>query len=128
MSFLAADGRLLGLLGFGDVVKPGAAEAVATLRRRGLRVVLLTGDNQGAADTAARALGIEEVHAQALPEDKARLVAALRGRGAVAMVFSSDGVNGMRAAAARLADLMRLAMATGGQTRQAGARAGHEHR
>ncbi len=108
VSFLAADGRLLGLLGFGDAVKPGAAKAVATLRRRGLRVVLLTGDNQGAADTAARALGIEEVHAQALPEDKARLVAALRGRGAVAMV--GDGVNDAAALAA--ADL-GLAMATG---------------
>ncbi len=108
VSFLAADGRLLGLLGFGDAVKPGAAEAVATLRHRGLRTVLLTGDNRGAADTAARALGIEEVHAQALPEDKARLVAALRGRGPVAMV--GDGVNDAAALAA--ADL-GLAMATG---------------
>jgi Cu+-exporting ATPase len=108
VSFLAADGRLLGLLGFGDAVKPGAAEAVAVLRRRGLRVVLLTGDNQGAADTAARALGIGEVHAKALPEDKARLVAALRDRGPVAMV--GDGVNDAGALAA--ADL-GLAMATG---------------
>jgi len=108
VSFLAADGRLLGLLGFGDAVKPGAAEAVAILRRRGLRTVLLTGDNEGAADTAARALGIDEVHAQALPEDKARLVAALRGRGPVAMV--GDGVNDAAALAA--ADL-GLAMATG---------------
>jgi len=108
VSFLAADGRLLGLLGFGDAIKPGAAEAVAALRRRGHRVILLTGDNQGAADTAARALGIEEVHAQALPEDKARLVAALRGQGAVAMV--GDGVNDAGALAA--ADL-GLAMATG---------------
>ena len=108
VSFLAADGRLLGLLGFGDAVKPGAAEAVAALRRRGLRTVLLTGDNRGAADTAARTLGIDEVHAQALPEDKARLVAALRGHGPVAMV--GYGVNDAAALAA--ADL-GLAMATG---------------
>jgi len=108
VSFLAADGRLLGVLGFGDAIKPGAAEAVAVLRRRGLRVVLLTGDNQGAADHAAQALGIEEVHAQALPEDKLRLVEALRGQGAVAMV--GDGVNDAAALAA--ADL-GLAMATG---------------
>ncbi len=108
VSFLAADGRLLGLLGFGDAMKPGAAQAVAVLRARGLRVVLLTGDNQGAADTAAQALGIGDVHARALPEDKARLVAALREHGPVAMV--GDGVNDAGALAA--ADL-GLAMATG---------------
>jgi len=108
VSFLAADGRLLGLLGFGDAVKRGAAEAVAALRARGLRVVLLTGDNQGAADAAARALGIDEVQAQALPEDKVSRVAALRRHGPVAMV--GDGVNDAPALAA--ADL-GLAMATG---------------
>jgi len=108
VSFLAADGRLLGLLGFGDAVKHGAAEAVAALRALGLRVVLLTGDNQGAADAAARALGIDEVQAQALPEDKVNRVAALRRHGPVAMV--GDGVNDAPALAA--ADL-GLAMATG---------------
>jgi len=108
VSFLAVDDHLLGLLGFGDAMKPGAAEAIAVLRGRGLRVVLLTGDNQGAADYAARALGIDEVHAQALPEDKLRLVAALREHGPVAMV--GDGVNDAAALAA--ADL-GLAMATG---------------
>jgi len=104
VSFLAADGRLLGLLGFGDAIKPGAAEAVAALRRRGHQVVLLPGRR----GYGGPGLGIEEVHAQALPEDKARLVAALRGRGAVAMV--GDGVNDAGALAA--ADL-GLAMATG---------------
>jgi len=108
VSFLAADGRLLGLLGFGDAIKHGAAEVVAALRARGLRVVLLTGDNQGAADAAARALGIDEVQAQALPEDKVNRVAALRRHGPVAMV--GDGVNDAPALAA--ADL-GLAMATG---------------
>jgi len=108
VSFLAANGRLLGLLGFGDAVKHGAAEAVATLRARGLRVVLLTGDNQGAADAAARALGIDEVQAQALPEDKVNRITALRRHGPVAMV--GDGVNDAPALAA--ADL-GLAMATG---------------
>jgi Cu+-exporting ATPase len=108
VSYLADGSRLLGLLAFGDAAKPGAAEAVAALRGRGLGVVLLTGDNQGAADTAARTLGIEEVRAGALPADKAALVAELRTRGAVAMV--GDGVNDAAALAA--ADL-GLAMATG---------------
>jgi Cu+-exporting ATPase len=108
VSFLAEGSRLLGLLGFGDAAKPGGAQAVAGLRARGLHVVLLTGDNQGAADTAARALGIDDVRAGALPADKAELVAALRARGPVAMV--GDGVNDAAALAA--ADL-GLAMATG---------------
>lgn len=109
VSFLGLrDGALLGLLAFGDAPKPGAAAAVATLRARGLRVVLLTGDNQGAADTAARLLGIDEARAEALPADKAAIVAGLRKGGAVAMV--GDGVNDAAALAA--ADL-GMAMATG---------------
>ncbi len=108
VSYLAEGGRLLALLGFGDAPKVGAADAVAWLRAQGLRVVLLTGDNQGAADAAARLLGIKEVWAEALPADKAALVASLRAGGAVAMV--GDGVNDAAALAA--ADL-GLAMATG---------------
>ena len=103
-----ADGRLLGLLGFGDAPLPGAAAAVARLRARGLGVVLLTGDNRGAADAAARSIGIADVHAEALPADKAAVVAGLRSRGAVAMV--GDGVNDAAALAA--ADL-GIAMASG---------------
>ncbi len=116
VSYLAEGGRLLGLLGFGDAVKPGAAEAVRELRARGLRVVLLTGDNQGAADAAARALGIDEVRAEALPGDKTALIEALRERGPVAMV--GDGVNDTPALAA--ADL-GLAMATGADVAAAAA-------
>ena len=108
VSYLADHTRLLGLLAFGDALKPGAAAAVAQLRAAGLRVVLLTGDNQGAADAAARALGIDEVRANALPADKAALIAELRSAGHVAMV--GDGVNDAPALAA--ADL-GLAMATG---------------
>ena len=108
VSYLADGARLLGLLGFGDAAKPGAAQAVAALRARGLHVVLLTGDNQGAADAAGRALGIDDVRAGALPADKAALIAGMRARGPVAMV--GDGVNDAAALAA--ADL-GLAMATG---------------
>ena len=114
---LGKTGALLGLLAFGDALKPGAAPAVAALQAQGLRVVLLTGDNQGAADTVAQALGIETVHAMALPADQAALVASLRTHGAVAMV--GDGVNDAAALAA--ADL-GLAMATGADV--AGAAAG----
>ncbi|WP_428483903.1 heavy metal translocating P-type ATPase [Rhodopila sp.] len=108
VSYLAEGDRLLGLLGFGDAPKSGAAEAVAALRARGLHVVLLTGDSQGAADTTARMLGIDDVRAGALPADKAELIATMRARGPVAMV--GDGVNDAAALAA--ADL-GLAMATG---------------
>ncbi len=108
VSYLADAEGVLGLLAFGDAPKAHAANAVAALRSRGLRVVLLTGDSQGAADAAAAALGITEIHARALPEDKARVVAALRDAGGVAMV--GDGVNDAAALAA--ADL-GIAMGTG---------------
>ncbi len=116
VSYLAEGSRLLGLLGFGDAVKPGAAEAVRELRAREIRVVLLTGDNQGAADAAARALGIDEVWAEALPGDKLGLIEALRAQGPVAMV--GDGVNDAPALAA--SDL-GMAMATGADVAAAAA-------
>ncbi len=101
--------RALALLAFGDAPKPGAAAAVATLRRLGVTPVLVTGDNLGAARAAARALGIEEVRAEVLPEDKAAIVADLRRRhGPVAMV--GDGINDAPALAA--ADI-GIAMGTG---------------
>ena len=84
--------QVLGWLAFGDAVKPGAAEAVARLRALGLRTVMLTGDNEGAAQAVATPLGIEEVHAQLLPGDKAARVTAMREQGrVVAMV--GDGLN-----------------------------------
>ena len=101
--------RPLGLLGFGDAPRPGAREAVATLRRTGIEVMLVTGDSRGAADAIAAALGIDCVAAGILPEGKAELVAALRARGdVVAMV--GDGINDAPALAA--ADV-GLAMGTG---------------
>ena len=108
VSFLADGTGVLGLLGFGDAPKARAAGAVAALKARGLQVVLLTGDGQGAAGAVAAGLGIATVHAGALPEDKAAIVAALRAKGGVAMV--GDGVNDAAALAA--ADL-GIAMGTG---------------
>jgi P-type Cu+ transporter len=107
-----AGAEVLGLLAFGDRPKPGAAAAVRRLRAMGLRTVLISGDNRGAAATVARQLGIDEVHAEVLPGDKAAVVDALRRglpRGArVAMV--GDGINDAPALAA--ADV-GLAMSTG---------------
>ena len=105
--------RVLGLLAFGDAVKPGAAAAVATLRRLGVRTVLLTGDNAGAAAAVARGIGLDEVRAQVLPEQKAEAIRSLRAQGTgaqqvVAMV--GDGVNDAPALAA--ADV-GIAMGTG---------------
>jgi Cu+-exporting ATPase len=93
---------LLGLLAFGDAVRPGAAAAIAALHDLGVRSVLVSGDNAGAADAVACALGIDEVHAEVLPADKAAVVATLRQglptRARVAMV--GDGINDAPALAA----------------------------
>jgi Cu+-exporting ATPase len=106
---VAPERRLLGLLGFGDEAKASAREAVAALSRRNIRSVMLTGDNRGSAEAAARQLGITEVIANVLPEGKAAAVAALKAEGrTVAMV--GDGVNDAPALAA--ADI-GIAMSTG---------------
>jgi len=100
--------RVLGLLGFGDALKKDSAALVAQLKSLGVRPVLVTGDNAGAARGVAAALGIDEVHAEVLPERKADLVASLRKAAVVAMV--GDGINDAPALAA--ADV-GIAMGTG---------------
>ncbi|MBR7989370.1 copper-translocating P-type ATPase [Burkholderia cenocepacia] len=101
---------VLALVAFGDTVKPGARDAIAALSARGVASALVTGDNRGSAAAVAAALGIGEVHAQVLPDDKARVVAELKRThgGVVAMV--GDGINDAPALAA--ADV-GIAMATG---------------
>jgi Cu+-exporting ATPase len=101
--------RLLGLLAFGDTVKPGAGVAIAALKAQGVESILLTGDNAGSAAAVARELGIAEFCAEVLPEDKARIVGELKRPGEpVAMV--GDGINDAPALAA--ADV-GIAMSTG---------------
>jgi P-type Cu+ transporter len=101
--------RLLGLLAFGDTIKPTARQAVSRLHALGIHTMMLTGDNEGSAHAVARELGIDEVHANVLPGDKAAAVRALRASaGRVAMV--GDGINDAPALAA--ADV-GIAMATG---------------
>ncbi|MFE7325639.1 heavy metal translocating P-type ATPase [Streptomyces sp. NPDC057565] len=106
---VAWDGEARGVLGVADAIKDSSATAVAELRALGLRPVLLTGDNRAVADVVARAVGIDEVHAEVLPEEKVHVIERLRAEGrSVAMV--GDGVND--AAALATADL-GLAMGTG---------------
>ncbi|WP_017607296.1 heavy metal translocating P-type ATPase [Nocardiopsis xinjiangensis] len=103
------DGRARGVLVVADTVKPTSAEAVRRFRELGLRPLLLTGDNEAVARTVADEVGIEEVVAEVLPEDKVDVVRRLQDEGrAVAMV--GDGVND--AAALAQADL-GLSMGTG---------------
>ncbi len=100
---------LIGLLAFGDTIKPTAALAVARLRAQGVRSVLLTGDNRGSAQAVGQQLGLDEIRPEVLPEDKARIVGELKAGGAtVAMV--GDGINDAPALAA--ADV-GIAMSTG---------------
>lgn len=90
--FFAESGHLLGCIAVADVVKPDSAKAIAALRRMGRRVVLLTGDNQRTANAIARQIGVDQVIAQVLPQDKAKCVAQLQQQDQrVAMV--GDGVN-----------------------------------
>ncbi|MFD5425317.1 heavy metal translocating P-type ATPase [Streptomyces sp. NPDC127084] len=106
---VAWDGKARGVLTVADAVKETSAEAVAQLRRLGLKPVLLTGDNKAVAESVARAVGIDEVIAEVLPQDKVAVVKRLQAQGrTVAMV--GDGVND--AAALATADL-GLAMGTG---------------
>ncbi|MFH9864426.1 heavy metal translocating P-type ATPase [Streptomyces sp. NPDC017202] len=106
---VAWDGEARGVLTVADAIKETSAEAVAELRRLGLTPVLLTGDNKLVAESVARAVGIDEVIAEVLPQDKVDVVKRLQAEGrTVAMV--GDGVND--AAALATADL-GLAMGTG---------------
>ncbi|WP_244858570.1 MULTISPECIES: heavy metal translocating P-type ATPase [Lysobacteraceae] len=90
--------RLLGLLSFRDQPRPGAREAIARLHGMGLRTIMISGDNRSAAETVARALGIDEVRAEVLPGGKADVVRELQRDGRVAMV--GDGINDAPALAA----------------------------
>jgi Cu+-exporting ATPase len=89
---VAVEGVLVGTIAMADAIKGTTREALAMLRAEGVRVVMVTGDAKATADAVARELGIEEVVADALPEDKERRVAALKGGGHVVAV-AGDGVN-----------------------------------
>ncbi len=107
--FIASGGRMAGLLAVADTIKRTTPAAIAALRAKSIRVIMATGDHAATADAVAQQLGITEVHAGALPEDKARLVAKLKAEGRRVAV-AGDGVNDAPALAA--ADV-GIAMGTG---------------
>jgi Cu2+-exporting ATPase len=90
--FVVRDGRMIGAIAVEDEIRPESVEAVEALHREGSRVVMITGDAREVADAVAADIGVDEVMAEVLPEDKADAVAELQQRGLqVAMV--GDGVN-----------------------------------
>jgi P-type Cu+ transporter len=107
--FVAVDGKAAGVLAIADPIKETTAAAIRSLQADGLRVVMLTGDNRTTAQAVARRLGIQEVEAEVLPEDKAKVVRKQRDEGRV-VAMAGDGINDAPALAA--ADV-GIAMGTG---------------
>jgi Cu+-exporting ATPase len=90
--FVFIDGQPAGLLGIADTIKPSAREAIESLHRDRIRIVMLTGDNRVTAEVVARKLGIDEVRAEVLPDGKADVVAELQAQGRL-VAMAGDGVN-----------------------------------
>ena len=107
--FLAVDGQLAGLLAVADPVKDSTPEAIEQLHAAGIRIVMATGDGLTTAQAVARTLGIDEVHGEVRPQDKAALVARLKSEGR-RVAMAGDGINDAPALAA--ADV-GIAMGTG---------------
>ena len=96
---MAVDGEMIALLAIADRIKDDTPVALAALREDGMRIVMLTGDNATTAKAVAKKLGIEEVHADVSPADKAAVVAALKGEGHT-VAMAGDGINDAPALAA----------------------------
>jgi Cu+-exporting ATPase len=90
--FVGIGGRLAGFVAIADPIKPTTLQALKSLRAAGVRVVMLTGDGKTTADAVGRELGIDEVVAEVLPEDKAAVVKRLQAEGRV-VAMAGDGVN-----------------------------------
>jgi Cu+-exporting ATPase len=107
--FVAINGKAAGLIGIADPIKATAPGALADLKSEGVRVIMLTGDNRATAEAVARKLGLSDVEAEVLPEQKSDVVTRLRSQGRV-VAMAGDGVNDAPALAA--ADV-GIAMGTG---------------
>jgi P-type Cu+ transporter len=90
--FVAADGKLAGLIGVSDPVKPTTLDAIKHLHRQGIRIAMLTGDSRATAQSVAAKLSIDEVHAGVLPDQKGATVKRLQSEGRV-VAMAGDGVN-----------------------------------
>jgi Cu+-exporting ATPase len=90
--FVAVDSRVVGLLGVADPIKESSREAINQLHEEGLRIVMLTGDTRATAEAVARRLGIDEVIAELLPDQKSEVVRRLQSEGRV-VAMAGDGVN-----------------------------------
>jgi Cu+-exporting ATPase len=107
--FVGVEGQPAGIIAIADPIKPTTPAALAALQQEGLRIVMLTGDNRTTAEAIAARLGIREVEAEVLPDEKAAVVARLRAEGRI-VAMAGDGVNDAPALAA--ADV-GIAMSTG---------------
>ena len=90
--FIAIDDKPAGVLGIADPIKPSAAAAIRELKAQGLQVVMLTGDNRATAQSVARALGIDEIEAEVMPDRKSDVVARLQKENRI-VAMAGDGVN-----------------------------------
>ena len=92
VAWVAIDGEPAGLVAVADPIKPDAVASLRALRAAGLRIVMLTGDNETTARAVARELGIDEIHAGMSPEEKHEVIAALQAQGHV-VAMAGDGIN-----------------------------------
>jgi len=106
---VCVNGAVAGVVGVGDHIRPAARETIKRLQSDGIRVVMLTGDSKAAGHKVAEELGIREVHAQVLPQDKAGIVAGFKQQGAI-VAMAGDGINDAPALAAAH---VGIAMGTG---------------
>ena len=90
--FVAADGKMAGLLAVADPIKTTTAEAIGSLHQEGIRVVMITGDSKTTAEAVAKKLGIDEVLAEVLPDQKAAMVKRMQGEGRI-VAMAGDGIN-----------------------------------
>jgi Cu+-exporting ATPase len=90
--FVGVDGRAAGVIAIADPIKPSTPAAIAALKADGIRVVMLTGDNQTTAQAIARRLGITEVEAEVLPDQKSAVIDMLKSEGRI-VAMAGDGVN-----------------------------------
>lgn len=90
--FVALDGEMIGLIAVADAIKPSAGKAIEQLHAKGLEIIMMTGDNRRTGDAVARQLGIDQVFAEVMPQDKAAKVKELQAQGKI-VAMAGDGVN-----------------------------------